>query len=74
MAGEAQAPRGLAGKVQMSFSRDDIRISPPNIELDVISGQLKKDCLLFYYPDTEPLARKICEVSSKVELGEVKWA
>ena len=35
---------------------------------------LKKDCLLFYYPDTEALARKIADVSAgNVELGEVSW-
>ena len=34
----------------------------------------KKDCLLFYYPDCEQLARRIVECSDgKVELAEITW-
>mmetsp|Transcript_526 Transcript_526/g.996 ORF Transcript_526/g.996 Transcript_526/m.996 type:complete len:408 (+) Transcript_526:64-1287(+) len=33
----------------------------------------KSSCLLFYSPDTEQLARKVSEASSKIELGEISW-
>lgn len=35
---------------------------------------LKKDCLLFYYPDCEQLAKRIVECSDgTVELAEINW-
>jgi len=35
---------------------------------------LKKDCLLFYYPDCEGLARRIADVSNgNVQLAEISW-
>lgn len=35
---------------------------------------LKRDCLLFYYPDCEQLARRIVECSEgRVELAEINW-
>ena len=35
---------------------------------------LKRDCLLFYYPDCEQLARRIMECShGRVELAEIQW-
>ncbi|KAK9804202.1 hypothetical protein WJX72_001045 [[Myrmecia] bisecta] len=60
--------------ITVSYSKDDIRISAPNIDLQSVPDYLKRDCLLFYYPHCEPLARKIAQVSEKVELSEVKWA
>lgn len=53
----------------------DYRIAPPNIEATSVPDYLKKDCILFYYPDTEPLAKRIVEVSNgNVELGEIVWS
>ena len=47
----------------------------PNVDLEAFPQSLQKDCLLFHYPETEALARKICAASaSRVELGEIKWA
>jgi len=38
------------------------------------SSLLKKDCLLFYYPDCEGLAKRIAGVSgNNVELAEITW-
>ena len=35
---------------------------------------MKKDCLLFYYPDCELLATRIREMSGgSVELAEITW-
>lgn len=35
---------------------------------------VKKDCLLFYYPECEGLAMRIAEVSNgSVELAEINW-
>ena len=56
------------------FHGTDIRIAAPNVELQSLPDYLRRDCFLFYYPDTEPLARKIAQASSKIELGEVRWA
>lgn len=61
-------------RLQVSVSRDDIRIAAPNVDLESLPGYLKKECLLFYYPDQEPLAKKIAEASSSIQLSEVKWA
>ena len=34
----------------------DYRIAPPNVDLAAVPDFLKKDCLLFYYPDCEARA------------------
>eukprot|EP00887_Chlorella_sp_A99_P001310 scaffold14.g1310.t1 len=55
-------------------SASDYRIAPPNVDLSSIPDYLKKDCLLFYYPDCEALARNIVEVSAgSVELADINW-
>ena len=61
-------------RLQVSASRDDIRIAAPNVDLESLPEYLKKECLLFYYPDQAPLAKKVAEVSSSIQLSEVKWA
>lgn len=61
-------------RLQVSASRDDIRIAAPNVDLESLPEYLKKECLLFYYPDQEPLAKKVAEASSSIQLSEVKWA
>lgn len=39
-----------------------------------LPDELKRDCLLFYYPDCEQLARRVAECSEgKVELAEITW-
>lgn len=39
-----------------------------------VPENLKRDCLLFYYPDCEQLARRIVACSEgKVELAEISW-
>ncbi|KAK9806464.1 hypothetical protein WJX73_010486 [Symbiochloris irregularis] len=51
----------------------DYRLSGPNVELQALPEYLKKDCLLFYYPETEALARQIVESTPNVELGRINW-
>eukprot|EP00884_Botryococcus_braunii_P022639 jgi/Botrbrau1/9059/Bobra.0376s0033.1 len=54
----------------------DIRIQPPNFEEEALAipAYLKKECVLFYYPSCEPLAKRIAETSNgTVELGNIKW-
>lgn len=51
---------------------DDYRIVS-NIDASKVPEQLKKDCILFYTPDTEPLARKIAEQGDHVMLGNIRW-
>lgn len=57
-----------------STSLGDYRIQPQNITAESIPDNLRKDCVLFYTPDTEPLARKIAsEAGGSVELGSIRW-
>ena len=63
-----------SSRLQVSASRDDIRIAAPNVDLESLPEFLKKECLLFYYPDQEPLAKKVAAASSSIQLSEVKWA
>jgi len=66
---------GTSGsRVQVSVSKGDIRIAAPNVDLESLPDYLKKECLLFYYPDQEILAKKIAAASSSIQLSEVKWA
>ena len=78
-----RAPRGrpcrAAGSIQHgapvpSMKRAiDIRITSPNVDLDSLPDYLRKDCILFYCKEAEPLARKIAALSDKVQLGDVNW-
>ena len=52
---------------------NDIRITSPNVDLDSLPDYLRKDCILFYCKEAEPLARKIAALSDKVQLGDVNW-
>lgn len=52
---------------------EDYRLATPNVGFDSLLDHLKKDCLLFYYPETRALAQRICAISNKVELAEVRW-
>ena len=46
----------------------------PATPLPQVPEYLKRDCLLFYYPDCEQLARRIVECSEgTVELAEINW-
>ena len=68
------AGKSGSSRLLVSASRDDIRIAAPNVDLESLPEYLKKECLLFYYPDQEPLAKKVAEASSSIQLSEVKWA
>ena len=53
---------------------DDFRITAPNVMFEDSSAFMKKECLLFYYPDCEGLAKRIAAVSGgNVELAEISW-
>ncbi len=56
----------------LAWAADDYRIIK-NIDPDQIPEQLKKDCVLFYTPHTEALARKIAAEGERVELGNIRW-
>lgn len=51
---------------------EDYRIIS-NIDTSQVPEDLKKDCILFYTPDTEPLARKIAAQGRHVQLGNIRW-
>jgi hypothetical protein len=45
-----------------------------NMSVVGIPPNLRKDCMLFYCPETEELARKVAALGEgNVHLGEVKW-
>ena len=74
-AGQPQQARPANGvRVAVSTSRDDIRIAAPNVDLGNLPEYLKKDCLLFYHPEQQALAKKIATVSDNISLSEIKWA
>ena len=62
-----------AGGAEASVDPEDMR-ETKNVTVDGIPNYLKKDCVLFYAPECEPLARKIAETSGgSVELGRIRW-
>jgi hypothetical protein len=64
-----------ASTLQQALSNatiDDYRIVS-NIDTSKVPEDLKKDCILFYTPDTEPLARKIAAQGEHVVLGNIRW-
>lgn len=63
----------LKPAMRVNYSVDDIRITGPNVDLEGLPDYLKKDCILFYCKEAEPLARKVAALSDKVQLGEVNW-
>lgn len=63
----------LKPATRVKYSVEDIRITGPNVDLDSLPDYLKKDCILFYCKETEPLARKVAALSDKVQLGEISW-
>jgi hypothetical protein len=65
----------VTARLHVPGAQNDIRITAPNVALETFPEHLTKKCLLFYYPETEELARSIAQGSDgRVELGEVKWA
>jgi len=44
-----------------------------NIDASKVPESLKKDCILFYTPETESLARKIADQGDHVQLGNIRW-
>ncbi len=69
-----QQGTGISARIRLPTS-EDIRITAPNVELESFPMQLTKECLLFYHPETEILARSVAETSQgRVELGDIKWA
>ncbi|PNW78505.1 hypothetical protein CHLRE_09g394550v5 [Chlamydomonas reinhardtii] len=52
---------------------EDFRITT-NIEATQIPAALRKDCVLFYTPDTEELAQKVAQqAGGAITLGRIKW-
>eukprot|EP00951_Prasinocladus_malaysianus_P032802 scaffold321136_cov43-Prasinocladus_malaysianus.AAC.1 len=48
---------------------DNYRVLPANIGKEHLAKAMRKNCLLFYCPDQEPLAKKIAaESEGNVEL------
>jgi hypothetical protein len=71
MAATANTLNRTEGRPSLT-SIDDYRIVN-NIDASAVPEDLKKDCILFYTPDTEALARKIAAEGSHVQLGNIRW-
>lgn len=55
------------------MSGEDFRYNI-NIDAAAIPHKLKKECVLFYAPETEELAHKVAALGGgSIELGSVKW-
>jgi hypothetical protein len=68
-----RAPSAGGGNGGGSVDPEDLR-QTANVTIESIPTYLKKDCVLFYAPECEPLARKIAETSGgSVELGRIRW-
>lgn len=69
----AQTLKRLNSAAISTSSVDDYRLVA-NITTESIPDNLKKDCILFFTPATEPLARKIAaESGGSVTLGDIRW-
>lgn len=68
----ATLDKQLEQRPSISVSLDDYRIVG-NIDTSRVPESLKKDCILFYTPETESLARKVAEEGSHVQLGNIRW-
>eukprot|EP00878_Enallax_costatus_P002401 GHUV01002577.1.p1 GENE.GHUV01002577.1~~GHUV01002577.1.p1 ORF type:complete len:401 (+),score=76.86 GHUV01002577.1:709-1911(+) len=68
----ATLDKQLEQRPSISVSLDDYRIVG-NIDTSAVPESLKKDCILFYTPETEPLARKVAQEGSHVQLGNIRW-
>ncbi len=54
-------------------SGEDFRVVT-NLEHSSFPPALRKDCVLFYTPDTEELAQKVVAQSGgAITLGRIKW-
>ena len=51
---------------------EDFRIIA-NVDLKKMPAHLRKQCVLFYAPETEALARKIAAEDSNIELAICRW-
>ncbi|GAX86147.1 hypothetical protein CEUSTIGMA_g13560.t1 [Chlamydomonas eustigma] len=71
-----QTPRGHSPVISPApslRSGEDFRVSL-NVEADQIPEYLmKKQCVLFYAPETEELAKKVAAQNSNIELGKCRW-
>lgn len=44
------------------------------VNVEPVSPELRKKCVLYYSPENEELARKIAEeANGSIELGSIQW-
>lgn len=65
-------PAALQQAPSVTTTIDEYRIVS-NIDTSRVPEDLKKNCILFFTPDTEPLARKIAAQGEHVVLGNIRW-
>ena len=65
---------GSSSRVTATLTVDDYRIVAKNVDASQLRDDLRKRCVLFHSPDTEPLARRVAQAADGgVELGRIKW-
>ena len=60
-------------KVISAAVGQDVRIAGPNIEVSDLADNAKRDCILFYYHETEELARQIADSNKHIQLASISW-
>lgn len=50
----------------------DFRINA-NVDELAFPSRMRKECILFYCPETEGLAKKVAAQSDSIVLGKIKW-
>lgn len=69
----ATAPRQSGSGMPNLGSGEDFRITE-NISANQFPANLRKNCVLFYTPETEELAKKIAAVGGdNITLGKIRW-
>ena len=60
-------------QVVSAATGQDVRITSPNFDMDHLPDNAKRECILFYYHETEELARQIAGSNSHVQLASISW-
>ena len=70
-----QAGSSALGKTLSAASAvsDDIRLLAPNFSMGDLPDNAKRECILFFHPESEALASQIAGGNSHIRLGSIRW-
>ena len=66
------ARKGINNLVAAATGQD-VRLSAPNFDMGHLPDNAKRECILFYYHETEELARQIAGSNQHVQLASISW-